>query len=680
VSKGWLLDRDDSRIRACNPAGSVLCPSAARTAAALREGGRDGLVDHAAWKSRLIAALSALAFSILLILWPNTLTSVSVNAPTAAQIKQMPDNGAKYSPVSNAIIDAVRDCGLPTDGTTDSLAAFNACRYAHPGAHILFPKVKAAGSVDYYFSDSILPKGHGMILEGATGPGWSRGVKLKFPPHKSGVKLLQSQCQQCAVRNLVLLGSEPYTTSNPSQNILPCNAGDNVTYATDVVCVNTGDGVLINANFVTLEHLYVSGFGRHGFNFESGAGEADMEPWSDSFSGTDVTAVGNRGNGFYFHGGDTNAGSLIQAHAYTNQLYGFVLDDFLGNAFYSPLAHTNHQHGTLHIWSTSISNIVGRDGTVTVTAANFPVQAGNSVTITGTTSFNGTHFVVSASDTGHFTFAKAGDTAAETSGGVKVASNDEHFAAAGVNGGGYYSNALNVSRVLVNPYCESDQDASVLPSNIIIIGGAMGCGVGNSTAFKQLAGINAPGLNQLNIANEKDSMQLIRLSPGSTADQVTDLAFSSHLSLPQWHFAVGPRSGVQHLVINEGFYDPFVQGFGGSANVRLLFKARDTTDVQSMGNGAVRFNLLPSNAGSGTGGVIFGSGGMSPARVGSVDSSGKGTFNGGLVTPELSGLAQTTPPNSAAACNAGRIWFDSAYVYVCVATGNIKRAPLTSWK
>jgi len=233
--------------------------------------------------------------------------------------------------------------------------------------------------------------------------------------------------------------------------------------------------------------------------------------------------------------------------------------------------------------------------------------------------------------------------------------------------------------VLVNPYCEADQDASVLPSNTIIIGGDMGCGVGNSTAFKQLAGVIAPGLNQLNIANGKDATQLIHLSPGLSADQITALVFSSHLNSPQWHFAVGPRSGVQHLVINEGQYDPFVQSFGASANVRLLFKARDTTDLQSMGTGAVRFNILPSNAGSGTGGVIFGSGGISPARVGSVDSNGKGTFNGGLVTPELSGLAQTTPTNAAAACNPGKIWFDSAYIYVCVAIGNIKRAPLNNW-
>jgi len=630
------------------------------------------------WKSPLIPILASLAVAILLPLWRETPTSTSFNTPTAARVKQVPHNGAHVSP-SNAIIDAVKDCDLPTDGATDSLAAFNACGDAHPGAHILFPKVKAAGSADYYFSDSILPKGPGMILEGATGPGWGSGVILKFPARKSGIKILQSQCHQCAARNLVLVGSEPYTTSSPDQNILPCNAGDNVAYAAGVVCVNTGDGVLINANFVTLEHLYVTGFGRHGFNFDSAASEVGMEPWADNFSGIDVSAVGNRGNGFYFHGGDTNAGSLTQAHAYKNQLYGFVLDDFLGNAFYSPLAHTNHQHGTFHIWSSPISNIVGSGGKVTVTVAHFPVQEGNSVTITGTTNFDGTHFVVSASDTSHFTFAKVGDTATETSGVVKVASNDEHFAAAGVNGGGYYSQAVNVSRVLTNPYCESDQDASVLPPNIIIIGGAMGCGVGSSTAFKPLAGINAPGLNRLNVANEKDITQVIRLTPGSTADQVTDLIFSSHLNSPQWHFAVGPRSGVQHFVIGEGPYDPFVQSFGGSANVRLLFKAGDTTDIQSTGTGAVRFNMLPSNAGAGTGGVIFGRGGISPARVGSVDSSGKGTFNGGLVTPELSGLARSTPGNAAAACNAGRIWFDSAYIYVCVATGNIKRAPLTSW-
>jgi hypothetical protein len=67
--------------------------------------------------------------------------------------------------------------------------------------------------------------------------------------------------------------------------------------------------------------------------------------------------------------------------------------------------------------------------------------------------------------------------------------------------------------------------------------------------------------------------------------------------------------------------------------------------------------------------------------VGSVDSSAKGTFNGGVATPELSGLAQRTPAKPLPPAMLGAFGLiDSAYIYVCAATGNIKRAPLTSWQ
>src|SRR5262249_38894038 len=150
---------------------------------------------------------------------------------------------------------------------------------------------------------------------------------------------------------------------------------------------------------------------------------------------------GNRGNGFYFRGGDTNAGSLMQVHAYTNQLYGFVLDDFLGNALYSPEASTNHQHGKSRKGAGTVLPISESNGNVTVThSAGFSPQVGNSITITGTEHYDGTYFVSQVVDAGNFTFSKSGNIAAEHSGKIEYASNNEHFTAAGVSGGGYFSN------------------------------------------------------------------------------------------------------------------------------------------------------------------------------------------------------------------------------------------------
>jgi len=63
-------------------------------------------------------------------------------------------------PMSSGVVNAIQDCGLKGDGVTDDLPSFNACRDAHPGTTILFPKTRPAGSSDYYFSGSLIPKGH----------------------------------------------------------------------------------------------------------------------------------------------------------------------------------------------------------------------------------------------------------------------------------------------------------------------------------------------------------------------------------------------------------------------------------------------------------------------------------------------------------------------------------------
>ena len=41
--------------------------------------------------------------------------------------------------------------------------------------------------------------------------------------------------------------------------------------------------------------------------------------------------------------------------------------------------------------------------------------------------------------------------------------------------------------------------------------------------------------------------------------------------------------------------------------------------------------------------------------------------------------APSTPSSSSEACNPGRIWSDSTYIYVCVASGTIKRSALSTF-
>jgi len=548
----------------------------------------------------------------------------------------------RNSPVAEVFVNAVADCHLKGDGVSDDLAAFNSCRDAHPGATIVFPKTRNAPNPDYYFSDSLVPKGNGMTLEGATGPGWGSGVKLKFAPHKTGIRLLHSLCIHCTIRGLVLEGSEPYTTSNPEQNILHCKPGSNVKYNPDVVCVETGDGILVNANFSNLEHLYISGFGRHGVNADSAA---ESEHWADNLMGVDITSNGNRGDGFYFRGGDTNAGSLTQAHAYVNQLYGFVLNDFLGNAFYSPEAHSNHQHGKKRAEFGAITQIATKDGVVTVAHTGKAVRVGNSIAVSGTGSYDGTYFVSEVLDEGHFRFAKAGNFAAERVGKLEFASNDEHFTAAGVSGGGYYSDAINVNRVLVMPYCEMDQDPPVLPAKIIIVGGDMGCGVDQATVLDAQVLRNVQFIKQ----NGSDyGTQGLVFQAGKTKDVDIDLQYRKYNDtgvlantyFMQW---ASPPSGYDQFALVDGNWVAagiprlLIQGLGGSAQSRN--KDGDTT-LSARGTGKIVLNGSPgfyANEGTGTGGVHFQSGGKTPVDVAVIDSAGHATFKGGVAATQVAG-------------------------------------------
>jgi hypothetical protein len=70
---------------------------------------------------------------------------------------------------------------------------------------------------------------------------------------------------------------------------------------------------------------------------------------------------------------------------------------------------------------------------------------------------------------------------------------------------------------------------------------------------------------------------------------------------------------------------------------RLRFLTQAATDITAKGTGAIELNKLPN---SGTGGVVFGSGGASPTTVGTVDSGGVASmrrFKAGNGTPLVAG-------------------------------------------
>ena len=83
------------------------------------------------------------------------------------------------------VIDVVADCGLPTDGVSDSLGAWNACTAIplNQGKIFLFPKTQAQGAVDFFFSGSAIAPS-GSTVRG-TGYAYNSGA---LPPTGTTVK------------------------------------------------------------------------------------------------------------------------------------------------------------------------------------------------------------------------------------------------------------------------------------------------------------------------------------------------------------------------------------------------------------------------------------------------------------------------------------------------------------
>lgn len=115
-------------------------------------------------------------------------------------------------------------------------------------------------------------------------------------------------------------------------------------------------------------------------------------------------------------------------------------------------------------------------------------------------------------------------------------------------------------------------------------------------------------------ANNADTANTVIVQCGTTADQSCTLRFSDKNGNADWDL-VKPNDNSFRLFDDVNSLYRFIN-IPGAQSV-----------INAAGGGAVQLNLT---ANSGTGGVLFGSGGASPTTVGSVNNSGKAFFNGGL--------------------------------------------------
>lgn len=557
------------------------------------------------------------------------------------------------------LINAVTNCGLVGNGVTNDGPALQACIAANPGKHIVLPKMQAVGSCDYNMgSTNIRPNGAGQTIEGV-GAGYGQ---VGTTPNTTlcwttkgvnGITVSGASpefCLNCSIKNLSIQGPDYF--GSVAQLIPPCNPPVSQTYNAGVVCVNGGDGVQVQSNFTNLENLYVSSWGRHGVNLDASC--AGCSQFSDNFHIINVTTNNNRGDGWYTHGGDSNAGSALQLHAYSNQMYGIDETGFLGNSYYAPEAHSNHS--TFSAGASFAATASRTSNVVTLTAAGHNFSTGNVIVVAGMSdaTFNGT-FSISATTSTTATYAQTAANSTATGGTARLTSSTEFYAFTGITGGGYWTPTGGAQwSTFYSPYCEGDQGPAKFGSRSVIIGGDLGCDIDYTVNQPFVIGhsvnganISGPVMTYPTFYNRTDGAGVLALAAGNTSDNSVQLRFTGRIQQTpiywEWVHNVGGAANAQTMTLwRNGNGQKRRIGFVGPG-------AGGYTFINDEG-GPIIFN---SDGGLNSSGYVqFFSGGASPAQVAQIDPTGKGTFNGGLLLPAGGiNLTKTTAPATPASGN-----------------------------
>ena len=424
-------------------------------------------------------------------------TDVDAVAPLRGQ--SLTFDGAKYKPVSHAIVDVVRDCGAAGDGITNDGPVIQACLDANKGKTIQFPQTRPTGSCSYLVSTAagasgqdrfgLVMNGHGQRLIGDTLgiAGTNSGTEICFAAGLTGVMIPNSSaiagvpagnvgCQGCSVENLVLQGSEPYTSSAPATAILPGVGNTSVNYGTSTG-TSQADGIRVAGTYGTVRDVGVSYFGRHGLYLDGNSAGGNF---ADSSYVENFVANNNRGSGVFNRGSDSNATVFSGVKCVENQLWCVENYSFLGSVFIGGTAHSQHLDNMAGHTSAYAISAISNSGNVTTvtTTTNHNFAVGMAAVISGTTNYNGTWFVADVPAANRFTFVQTSPLGAEATGVATNATATQMWAKAGGDaiGGCFRSTGGAVTSVFLNPYCESDNNGTnqVNQATNLIIGGDIG--------------------------------------------------------------------------------------------------------------------------------------------------------------------------------------------------------------
>lgn len=578
-------------------------------------------------------------------------------------------------------VNVITDCSVPSDHVSDVTASVNACIAAHNGATLYFPKTNGTlTGPSYLFTTgaiSLVGAQIELVGDGNCGLSAVNCTQLLFSNLATdGIDIgLLNTCQGCAIKDLDIRGSWPTVLAHGGivDNWLPCNPPSNQTYSAGTVCVTAGDGIKIQTNFVTLEHVTVERFGGACINQDGSATTA-----GDNYNYIDVSGDECHADGIWGHAGDANAGSTLQSHAYYNLMWGFDKTEFLSSTDYSPNATANHLPGA-SIGATKAISSYSCNGSVCTmnfsVAHGFKSFGGNVIVVAGT-SIDGTYGVVSSPTTQQITFNLASSSTGGAAGTARLASTNEFYTFTGVLGGAFYIHGSNVDPVIINGYVEGGQVCDFARNTILIGGTAAQCldasgSQSNAYRLGNLSGLPGQITQSTFGVNWKlDSALVMPLRAGATASQTIEYRmYDFDASTTNWWYGSGVISAAQNFFIAPGSttLEPIVQQCNNTAQICALriISGSDTRIAATGATGRVDFGR---QSGAGTGGYHFYTGGSPSTESASIEAS-----TGRYIT------TLSTPGSSSATCTAGSIWADASFVYVCTATNTIKRATLSAF-
>lgn len=580
-----------------------------------------------------------------------TLTANEVRAPITAQI--FGGNIATTAVIRYNQIQYPQWRGAKGDGVTNDWAAISATvnngwngTTTNPYApHVMFikthpqnggPNLWGANTCDYYLGNSTLYiHAQATTIEGNITGFWDGGAKLCWSnasmtsPLVSVTGVNGYGANGVMIKYLTIGGDTGWTGATLTNYNFP----------------NGNHGISMPNSAGQLDHVYVSNVLGHGIVLGNGAangfgGVAGNDNWQLTF----VNVEGAMGYGIFTGGitdngqfsgfpADSSAGIGIDPLLYGNQMGG------IGDFSRYPNVWTNIQtnanaRGAIAAGATSAITSVSRTSGVVTAVTATPVSGlvvNTWVTFAGTgTTINEACHVLTVTDSQHFTCAQTGDpdVASVVIGTVGTSASGDVFTYYNTHQGNWPTGAFVAGNsTWISPYCEGNQAPALLQwqgNGGMLIGGS-NCSSSLNTLVADSSRIITAGSGTTIHANASGwlftntttSTMTIDFQAGLTtdaSDSLADLRFMHHDGSTAWIVGQGPFNSWYIWSPTQGY--SFYTQFGGE------------TDLNAFGSGAVNFNSYTNS----TGNVNFYSGGASPAIVASVSSTGKGTFNGGLVS------------------------------------------------